>query len=493
LLVEELYRSNAGIVGPKLVDWDDPRRLQAVGLAVDRAGEVDPLVEPGELDQEQHDAVRDVFALPTACLLVRADLFRTLSFDPTIEFHGDDLDLCWRAHLLGARVLVVPAARVRHRGLLVERRPDLPHRRMTARHRVTTVSTLTGARRLPWVVLWMLVVTLAELVVGIFTGRARAAWTTLMALLGCVPRSGALFARRRNVRDLRQVPDREVAELQLRGSAPVTQFLRARQSGISRSDGLGPDGRRRRLRRSPTAAFMAWVVVLVVALVGSRHLITGGVTAVGEFLPLPDTPGTLFESYRSGWWDHAMGSAAGTPTGLALVGLAGLVAWANMGLAHTLLSVGLLFVGYLGAWRLCSVLPGDRARVAGLVVYAAVPLPYASLAGGRWSGLLVYAAMPWVVHLLRVVTGLGAGIDLDAADPDDADPLAPHHRASVDGISVRRHRVRAFAALVLVTAVVVAFVPSFVVVMGVVGVTLALATLVGSGRLGAAAIFVGPP
>ncbi len=28
LMVEELYRSNAGIVGPKVVTWDNPRVLQ---------------------------------------------------------------------------------------------------------------------------------------------------------------------------------------------------------------------------------------------------------------------------------------------------------------------------------------------------------------------------------------------------------------------------------------------------------------------------------
>ena len=56
-LVEELYRSNAGLVGPKLVSWDDPGLLQHVGLGLDRFGEVDPIIEPGEYDQEQHDAV----------------------------------------------------------------------------------------------------------------------------------------------------------------------------------------------------------------------------------------------------------------------------------------------------------------------------------------------------------------------------------------------------------------------------------------------------
>ena len=150
LLVEEVYRSNGGIVGPKLVEWDRPRVLQHVGLGVDRFGEVDAMVEPGELDQEQHDAVRDVFAVPTACMLVRADLFRAIGgFDTSIEYTGDDVDICWRAHLGGARVLVVPAARARHRERLAERRADALSAGRSAQTRMRTVLTLTGGQRLP--------------------------------------------------------------------------------------------------------------------------------------------------------------------------------------------------------------------------------------------------------------------------------------------------------------------------------------------------------
>src|SRR5690606_18000894 len=60
ILVEEAYRSNAAIVGPKLVRWDDPTRLLQVGEGIDHAGYAVPLVDRDELDQEQHDAVRDV-------------------------------------------------------------------------------------------------------------------------------------------------------------------------------------------------------------------------------------------------------------------------------------------------------------------------------------------------------------------------------------------------------------------------------------------------
>ncbi|MDH4143772.1 MAG: glycosyltransferase family 2 protein, partial [Acidimicrobiia bacterium] len=62
-LVEEAYRSNAGVVGPKLVHWDEPERLLQVGLGSDKFACPAPVVERGELDQEQHDAVRDVFTV----------------------------------------------------------------------------------------------------------------------------------------------------------------------------------------------------------------------------------------------------------------------------------------------------------------------------------------------------------------------------------------------------------------------------------------------
>jgi len=127
LLMEEAFRSNAGVVAPKLVSWDDPARLLHVGMAVDKSGAVVDRVEPGELDAGQHDAVRDVFLAPGGCTLVRADLFAELGgFDPHIFVLGEDLDLCWRAQVAGARVVVAPAARVRHLEQLASGRRAVP-------------------------------------------------------------------------------------------------------------------------------------------------------------------------------------------------------------------------------------------------------------------------------------------------------------------------------------------------------------------------------
>ncbi len=115
-LVEEAFRSNAGVVTPKFVNWDDPRILLHVGMSCDKTGAVVDRILEGEVDHGQHDAVRDVFVAPSGCILVRADLFRELKgFDPGIVAMGEDLDLSWRCQVAGSRVVVAPDARVRHR------------------------------------------------------------------------------------------------------------------------------------------------------------------------------------------------------------------------------------------------------------------------------------------------------------------------------------------------------------------------------------------
>ncbi len=477
LLVEELYRSNAGIVGPKLVTWDDPSVLQHVGLGVDRFGEVDPIVEPGEVDQEQHDAVRDTFAVPAACLLVRADLFRAIGgFDPTIEFYGDDVDICWRAHLGGARVIVVPAARARHLERLAQRRPDLRHASLIARNRMRSVATLTGASRLPLVSLQLVLVTLAEAIIGVLTGRFRQVGASMTALLGMVPRTPGYFARRRSLVKLREVPDSEVAGLQVRGSARLASYMRSRDSRQ-----VDPDSstERRWRQTAGSAPALAWLAVSLLALFGSRHLITNGVPRFGEFLSFPASPRSMLSDYLSGWSGHGLGSTTASPTGIALLAVAGVGTLFHMSLLHTVCVVGLLFAGYLGMWRLASLFPTARARITALVVYAAVPLPSQLLANGRWAALVCYAAAPWALNHLRRI----AGIDTTGSRHDEA----VERWVVVAG----RKQLRWAAQLTLLTAVVVAFAPSFALLLVLIGVLMGAATLLCGGSPLAAAKLAG--
>ena len=464
ILVEELYRSNAGIVGPKLVDWDRPSLLQHVGLGLDRFGEVDPITEPEEVDQEQHDAVNDVFVVSSACMLVRADLFRSLGgFDPSISFHGDDVDMSWRAHLSGARVIVAPSARVRHREGLTARRPDLNHRTLRSRHRMRAVATLTGAARLPLRSLELVLLTLVELVVGMFTGRFAEAWSSLRALIGLIPRAPMLVARRATIRRSRTVPEQEVLELQVRGSARLTSYLRMRETMTY----IGADSTVRRWRENSAATAVAWIAVVVALVIGSRTLLGSGVPVVGEFLPFPDSARDLWDSFTSGYHPGAFGQTEPNPTGWAMISILSAGTFFQMGLAHTIAVLGLYFIGIVGAGRMGTVFPSTRARIACFVVYAALPLAPGLLAEGRWSGLVAYAAVPWFVHVVRSAAGI-ATADPRAAEYDIVDGVMPLDL---------RDRIRYIAIGGLLAGAAGAFAPVVVVLLVAVGIVLAVATL----------------
>jgi len=475
MLVAEMFRSNAGIVGPKLVDWDNPRVLQHVGLGLDRFGEVDSPVELGEVDQEQHDAVRDVFVVPSACLLVRADLFRSLGgFDPSITFHGDDVDLCWRTHLTGARVLVAPDAVVRHRERLTDRRPDLGHVAMQARHRMRTVATLTGASRLPGRSLQLVLLTVAELVIGLFAGRFGEAVATLRGLVGLVPRTPQIISRRRAIRGQRAVPEREILGLQNRGSARLTSYLRGRETATF----VGDDTTVRRWRQASFGPSLAWFLFVLAVVIGGRNLIRHGVPQVGGFLPFPNA-GDLWTAYGRSFDPRGFGATAAVPTGWVVAAVLSVVTLFRMALFQTLCVVGLHVLGGLGAWRLGTVFPTNRARIAMFLVYIGTPLVPGLLQTGDFAALVWYGALPWLLHGARSAAGLAT-----------ADPLSSAVELT-DGVVDPgwRERVRWVALVTIVAGVAFAVVPASAVLWPFVGLLTAVATLVAGGSWRVAAWF----
>ena len=470
LMVEELYRSNAGAVGPKFVDWEQPNVLQAVGLGMDRFGEIDPVIEPGEVDQEQHDGVRDVFVLPSAYLLVRADLFRELGgFDPAISFYGEDTELCWRIHHSGARVVVVPSARVRHVGSLRQRRPDLRHGLLRARHRMRSVATLTGASRLPGRSIEMILLTLVELVVGLFTARFGEAWNSFRALAGLVPRTPALLARRTEVKPVRRVPEREVYSLQERGSARLNSYLRSRETATYVGSGVQV----RRWRQSATGPVIAWIAVIAGLVVGARSFFDGGLPPVGEFLAFPASPRELLDTFLSGWNPNGAGATSPNPTGWATLSGLSVFTLFHMGLLQTLFVLGLLLVGAAGAWRLSAVFPSTRARIAALLVYAFSPLVSGAMSSGQLTVLVVYAATPWVLHFVRRAAGI------ETADPNSAELDIADGVIELD----QGDRVRRVLTAGLVLALAVAFAPVMLPIAVLVTVVFALGTLLARGSL----------
>ena len=404
-LVEELFISNAAVVGPKLMQWDKPTLLQSVGFGIDRCGEIDPFIEQNERDQEQHDAVRDVFFVSSACMLVRSDLFRELNgFSQDISFFGEDLDFCWRAHLSGARVLVSPTAVARHIDSFETRSPNLISRSSAARNRARTVAALTSRWRLPFVWLQMLLTSAIETVLGVFTGTFRESLASFRATVALVLDASYIWQRRRQVRPLRRVAASEIAKLQVKGSARLTRFIRHRRALASREIASLVQTKKRWRQSSTRTAGTVLLAVTILILVGSREIITDSSRVVGEMLPFENgsvSTSSVFTNFLSGWWSSGFGEASANPTGLGLIALASYFLFGNLALLQTLMIVGSLFVGLIGMWRLCGAFANTRVRLGAAVVYAALPLSYDAIARGRFSALICIAAAPWLFDILN--------------------------------------------------------------------------------------------
>ena len=262
LMVEEAFRSNAGIVTPKVVSWDDPQRLIHVGMMADKGGSVVDRVQPHEIDHGQHDAVRDVFVAPGGATLIRADLFGELGgFDPAIVAMGEDLDLSWRAQVVGARIIVAPDARVRHLEVLAAgsrpidpslldrgthpltgtdtgsdagggtrtgagSEPPVTLQELQRRHELLAVFTCYGLFNLLRVVPQIVVLAVAEVIVAELAGNRARARAVVRAWRWNLARLPATRMRRNGLKAHRRLSDKEIRVLQVGGSARLSSYFR---------------------------------------------------------------------------------------------------------------------------------------------------------------------------------------------------------------------------------------------------------------------------
>lgn len=452
-LVEEAFRSNAAVVGPKLVEWNDPTVLQHVGLLVDRVGEVVDVVDPGERDQEQHDAVSDVFAVPSALLLVRNDLFRELGgLSPSMPFFGEDVEFCWRVHLAGARVIVNPASVVRHRGGFVQRSQISHPEFRAARHRLRTVVTLSHRSRLVRAVLAYAVVAVIDLVAGAFTGSTRTGLAALRAIPAMLAEVPLLRARRQSVAVMRRVGAREIAALQVRGSARLAAWLRHRRALRESSTSEHPteiDARAVVPSRSSRAAGLSIVAAVVVWLIAVRDVALDGVATVGRFLPVVASGESWSDVVRiawTGWSPVGFGDAGTVPSFFTTVSLGAFASLGRIDVVASLIVIVALPVGAIGTWRLGGIFDSLRARTFAALAYVALPVAAAAIAAGRTDALVAWTFLPWIVDFARRWSG---------TDDDD-----------VAATGARRTQLVGSIALVGSLAIVLA--PSFVVVLALV-------------------------
>jgi GT2 family glycosyltransferase len=458
LLVREAYRQNAAVAAPKLVDRDEPERILQLGLGVDRFGAPVGRVERREFDQAQHDSTRDVFAVPGACTLVRADLFEAIGgYDDEISMFGEDVDFCWRARLVGARIVVVPQATVAHLEATAARRRPLPAARaLQWRHELRAVLKNYGRARRALVVSQLAALSLAEIVFFVIVGRRRRSKEVIDAWRWNLEEQRGLKRAREAVISTRVVPDRVVARYFSRHSFRVWRYLlqaggitlsRWRRARRAVQEGGRPRPHRERRPRYVTGIAVAAIVVLAF---GARALLSGHIPLIGDFLPLPSPP-DLLGRFFGGFQDAGLQHPGPATPAFALLGVAGIIVVGAMGVVFKVGLIVAIVAGALGVARLVRPFAPPLARLVAGIAYCFLPLCWDDLARGDLFGLVAFAGMPWVIGRIARASGV-------APFGDNAPPglLDARSAREVVGFGILLALLGAFSPGVVILAVVAA-------------------------------------
>jgi GT2 family glycosyltransferase len=142
-----------GFVSGKVYWYNDPNTLQTVGRLNDPIILAGNHVGGNEVDQGQHDEVRDYDFVDDVYLLVRRDVYGQVGgYDPNFFLYYEETDWCARVRRAGFRVVYTPGAKIWHKGNIggpsTTRSPER-HYFMT-RNRVIFLARNSSTRGLLW-------------------------------------------------------------------------------------------------------------------------------------------------------------------------------------------------------------------------------------------------------------------------------------------------------------------------------------------------------
>ncbi|MEC5182225.1 glycosyltransferase [Arthrobacter sp. CG_A4] len=415
------------VAGCKQLDWHAERRLIDVGLSTSRWAERLTLIDADELDQGQYDGRSDTFAVNSAGMLVRRDVWEDLSgFDPALPGSGDDVDFCWRNRLAGHRVVVVPSARMFH----VSHRPHALGNATAARKaQVHLRLKHSAAWKVPLHAVGALLGSLFKLVLSIAVKDPGHGFSQLLATFAALGRPAAVVRGRRNAARTRRIRRSVIKGLQ----APRREVWAHRRSLM---EALGSDGSSEGLSgQDPqdeqpsgdsaddfaalTTSERSWVgngallaVLLTAAasLIGLPGLWRAEAVSGGALIPVSLRLSEIWH-HASGWWITLGGGLPGhgDPFGYVLW-VFGVLGAGDANGALTWLLLLAMPLSALGAWFAAGALTQRRRlRVAAAFVWAGAPALQVALNQGRVGALLAHLMIPLLVLALLRATGTAAG------------------------------------------------------------------------------------
>jgi GT2 family glycosyltransferase len=214
-----------GTVAAKVLYWEPPHLIDSAGIGLDRAGYAWNRYN-GQPDNTGEQEPVEVFGPSAAAALYRREMLDEVGlFDESYFAYYEDVDLAWRARLMGWRCLYVPDARVYHVHSATSRQGSPFKRYFLVRNKaVTTLKNYPAPAlwlNLPAILFYDLMADLYRLILE----RSASPVRGRLAALGRLP---AAWQQRRTIQGRRKVSWRALSAW-MASRPSLTHALRRRR------------------------------------------------------------------------------------------------------------------------------------------------------------------------------------------------------------------------------------------------------------------------
>ena len=417
LLREVELSPSLAVVGPKQVDWDDPKLIKQMGLTLTRSGRLFNRVR-GEFDQGQHDHLEDVMAVGTAGALVNLEKYKQLGgFDPKAPPLAADVDFSIRARLSGGRVAIAPNSKIAHQMLSMNgkrSRSWLGGTPAKAIRHAELYLALSYASFIGFILGWILLIPFAILNSFVLLIRKRAgsipaelaaAATTFMQL----PR---ILSSRSRIRRTTSAKLRSLATLLATRQELKSSNQKAMDQEVSKQLlAAHARGDNDEISVNPNSGFLSsgaiWFALGLVAL-NVLWFPTNFAVSGSGVIPL-----------SSSWLEiFSQAGSTNQSLGLGFVGAADPFSWvlailsAPLFFAPSLAITLVLFlataIAFTGFFYLSGLITQNNPlRITAALAYALWPALTASIADTAFAQVVAITLLPFLVHSIAKVASLG--------------------------------------------------------------------------------------
>ncbi len=218
---------------PKILSLRDKQNFEYSGAA---GGLMDVLGYPFaagrvfnevERDTGQYEQSTEIFWASGAALFAKKSAVKEAGgFDASFFAYMEEIDLAWRLHLLGYKLIYVPEARIYHLGSAGMDRKSLTHLYLNHRNNLVMVLKNYSATTLLRVLPIRMVLEAATMVYALLKENPLRAKAIAKAVLNVTVNILPILRERKKVQSNRVVKDKDIQKKMYRGSIAMQYFLK---------------------------------------------------------------------------------------------------------------------------------------------------------------------------------------------------------------------------------------------------------------------------